>query len=34
MVKHIVMFKLKAEAKNDAPARAKKELESMVGVAP
>lgn len=24
MVKHIVMFKLKAEAKNDAPARAKK----------
>ena len=34
MVKHIVMFKLKPEAKKDAPERAKKELEAMVGVAP
>ena len=34
MVKHIVMFKLKPEAKKDAPARAKKELEAMVGVCP
>ncbi|MDD4820585.1 MAG: Dabb family protein [Flavobacteriales bacterium] len=34
MVKHIVMFKLKAEAKKDAPERAKKELEAMMGVAP
>ena len=34
MVKHIVMFKLRPEAKQDAPARAKKELEAMMGVAP
>ena len=34
MVKHIVMFKLRDEATQDVPARAKKELEAMVGVAP
>lgn len=34
MVKHIVMFKLKPEAKKDSPPRAKKELEAMVGVCP
>lgn len=34
MVKHIVMFKLRSEAATDVPARAKAELEAMVGVAP
>lgn len=34
MVKHIVMFKLKADAPQGSATRAKEELESMFGVAP
>ena len=33
MVKHIVMFKLKPEAPKDSASKAKKELESMMGIA-